>query len=221
MNASGRCARRMLRRGSLLAAVLALGACASLTGKREPFTVYAPRYMPPSDTAKAQAVAWQLAIDTPLASDALDTSRMLVMPTPGSIETYKSGRWADTMPLMLRSLLIQAFQTSGRIVGVGAVASGLHGDYVLTIDLYDFETQYRDGAPHAIVRLTAKLTDATTNRIATARTFDADAPVGGALAGDAAAAIEQALNTLLPQIVSWTLEQGQAGWTRKDTVPPR
>jgi cholesterol transport system auxiliary component len=195
-----------------LAVSLVLGACASLTGKNHPFTIYAPMYTAPKPAADAPRVDWQLAIDTPLASDALDTSHMLVMATPGALETYKSGRWRDTAPVMLRSLLIQAFQDSGRIVGVGAITSGLHADYSLTIDLYDFEAQYRDGAPHAVIRLNAKLTDFSVNRIRAARTFAVDAPVGGAQAADAAAAFEQALAQLLPQIVEWTLEQGQLNW---------
>jgi len=200
------------RRLTLIAA-LTLGACASLTGTKAPFTTYAPRYTPPAST-NAQSVDWQLAIDTPQSSDALDTSRMLVMPTPGAIETYKGGRWSDTTPLLLRGLLTQAFQDSGRIAGVGAITSGLHADYSLGIDLYDFETQYRDGAPHAVIRFTAKLTDFSVNRIRATRTFEADAPVGGADARDAAAAIEQVLGILLPQVIDWTIEQGQANWKK-------
>lgn len=197
----------------LLAVSLLLGACASLTGNKEPFTVYAPRYTPPADAAKAAPVQWQLAIDTPLASDALDTARMLVMPSPGAIETYKGGRWSDTVPLLLRGLLIQAFQDSGRIAGVGAITSGLHADYALSVDLYDFETQYRDGSPHAVIRLNAKLNDLSVNRVRTARTFEADEPVAGAQAADAAAAFGRALDQLLTQIVAWTLDQGQSNWT--------
>jgi cholesterol transport system auxiliary component len=122
----------MIRPGRILtlALLVLVGACASLT-KKEPFTTYSPRSAPQPAAAGASRVDWQLAIDTPLASDTLDTSRMLVMPSPGAIETYKGGRWSDTAPLVLRTLLIQAFQDSGRIVGVGAVASGLHGDFVL------------------------------------------------------------------------------------------
>jgi cholesterol transport system auxiliary component len=204
-----------LSRCLLVAAALSVGACSSLTGKREPFTTYAPRYAAPD--ASGARVDWQLAIDTPLASDALDTTRMLVMPTPGAIETYKGGRWADTVPMMLRGLLIQAFQSSGRITGVGASASGLHADYTLAIDLYDFETQYRDGVPHAVIRLNAKLTDAVLNRVAAARTFESEAPVAGVQAADAAAAVEQTLNRLLPEIVGWTLDQGESAWSQRNT----
>ena len=201
-----------MRRCLPLAVVLVLGACSSLTGKREPFTVYSPRYTPPADAAKAPPVPWQLTIDTPIAGDALDTSRMLVMPTPGAIETYKGGRWADTMPLMLRALLIQAFQDSGRIAGVGATAAGLHADFSIAIDLHDFETQYRDGAPHAVIRLNAKLNDISVNRVRAARMFEADEPLSGTQASDASAAFERALDQMLPQMVAWAFEQGQANW---------
>ena len=190
---------------------LALCACASLT-KQVPFTTYAPRYTAPSAATTGTPVRWQLAVDTPLASDALDTARMLVMPTPGAIETYKNARWSDTAPLLLRSLVVQAFQQSGRITGVGASTSGLHADYSLAIDLYDFETQYQAGAPRAVIRLNARLSDLSVNRIVAARAFEAQAPVGGAQAGDAATAFEQALNELLPRMVGWTIEQGDAHW---------
>jgi len=205
---------RMLRWPLVFAAVLAVGACSSLTGKKEPFTVYAPRYTAPSDGAKGTPVQWQLSIDTPVASDALDTPRMLVMPSPGAIETYKGARWSDTAPLLLRALMVQAFQQSGRISGVGASTSGLHGDYLLAVDLYDFETQYRDGSPHAVIRFNAKLTDSSTNRIAAARTFEADAPVGGAQAAAAAAAFDEALAQLLPSVVDWALTEGESRWQK-------
>jgi len=194
-----------------LAACLLVGACASLTGSKESFTVYSPRYEPPAST-QGKTVAWQLAIDTPLASDALDTSRMLVMPTPGALETYKGGRWADTPPLVLRGLLIEAFQDTGRIAGVGALTSSIHADYTLTIDLYDFEVQYRDGAPHAVIRLNVKLNDASINRVRAAKTFEADEPVAGTTAGDAAVAFDRTIDTLLAGIVQWTIDQGEATW---------
>ncbi len=210
---------KRLRRVPGLVAFALVGACASLTGSKESFTVYSPRYEPPANAAQGKPVDWQLAIDTPLASDALDTSRMLVMPTPGALETYNGGRWADTPPLMLRGLLIEAFQQTGRIAGVGAVTSGIHADYTVTIDLYDFEVQYRDGAPHATIRLNAKLNDASINRVRAAKTFEADEPVSGAAAGDAAAAFDRTIDALLSDIVRWTIDQGESAWSQTPHSP--
>lgn len=205
MNRSGRI--------TTLALLVLLCACASLT-KKEPFTTYAPRYSPAQNAASGAPVRWQLSIDTPLSSDALDSTRMLVMPSPGALETYRNGRWADTAPLMLRALLLQAFQSTNRIAGVGALTSGIHGDFLLAIDLYDFQTQYVDGSPRATIRLNAKLIDQSLNRVTAARTFDGGAPVAGATAADASAAFEQALDELLPQIVAWSLDSGEAAWAK-------
>jgi len=210
---------KRLRALPALAALLLVGACASLTGSKESFTVYSPRYEAPSNM-QGKAVDWQLAIDTPLASDALDTSRMLVMPTPGALETYKDGRWADSAPLMLRGLLIEAFQETGRIAGVGALTSAIHADFTMTIDLYDFEVQYRDGGPHAVIRLNAQLNDSSINRVRAAKTFEADEPVSGTTAGDAAAAFDRAIDALLAGIVRWTIDQGEAAWSEVPH-PPR
>jgi cholesterol transport system auxiliary component len=207
-----------LGRITTLALLLLLGACASFT-KKEPFTTYAPRYTQAQPAASATPVRWQLSVDTPLASDMLDSSRMLVMPTPGALETYKNARWADTAPLVLRSLLIQAFQDSNRITGVGALTSGIRGDFLLTIDLYDFETQYAGGTPRATIRLNAKLVDQSLNRVTAARMFESGAPVSGTTAADAAVAFEQALNELLPQMVTWALEAGDAAWAKSARSP--
>ena len=205
MNRSGRIAT--------LGLLVLVGACASLT-KKEPFTTYSPRYVPPQTAATGAPVRWQLSIDTPLASDAIDSTRMLVMPSPGALETYKGGRWADTAPLLLRALLIEAFQHSNRIAGVGALTSGMHGDFLLAIDLYDFETQYTGGSPRATIRLNAKLIDQSLNRVTAARMFEGAAPVSGTTAADASVAFEQALGEMLPQIVAWSLESGEAAWVK-------
>jgi cholesterol transport system auxiliary component len=197
---------------TLVLLVLA-GACASLT-KKEPFTTYSPRYTPPQAAANGAPVRWQLSVDTPLASDAIDSTRMLVMPSPGALETYKGARWADTAPVLLRTALIEAFQSTMRIAGVGALSSGMHGDFLLAIDLYDFETQYASGSPRATIRLNAKLIDQSLNRVTAARTFEGGAPVSGATAAEASVAFEQALDELLPQIVAWALESGEAAWAK-------
>lgn len=204
-----------LTRPLIVLAVSLLAACSTLTGRKEPFTIYSPRYAAPAPAENQPRVDWQLAVDTPLASNALDTTRMLVMPTPGAFETYKGGRWSDTAPVLLRGLLIQAFQDSGRIGGVGAATSGLHADFALAIDLYDFETQYRDGRPQAVIRLNAKLTDLSVNRVRVARTFEVTSPAGGAQAGDAAAAMQDALDRLLPSMVGWALDEGQQAWSQR------
>jgi len=196
----------------LLAPLLALpiAACSSLLNvQRTPFTIYSPRLAPAAQPASGARVGWQLSIATPLASDALDTARIVVMSSPGVIEVYPGARWSDSAPALLRNLLVQGFEQSGRIDGVGSDASGLRADYSLSIQLHDFQLEVAGGA-RAVIHLQARLLDYTTNRVLAARAFEARAPAAGSDAAAAFGAFEAALGELVPQLVDWTLTQGEA-----------
>lgn len=193
---------------------LPLAACSSLLNvQRTPFTIYAPQLAAPAPAADVQRVDWQLAVETPLASDALDTVRIVVMPSPGVIEVFPGARWSDSAPALLRNLLVQGFEASGRITGVGSSASGLRADYALGIALHDFQFEVA-GSTRAVIRLQARLLDYTTNRVLAAHAFDIEAPAGGSDAAAAFTAFETALNQLVPQVVEWVLREGDAAGKR-------
>lgn len=194
---------------------LPLAACSSLFNvQRTPFTIYSPRLVPAEPAQAVSRVDWQLAVETPLASDALDTVRIVVMPTPGVIEVYPGARWSDSAPALLRNLVVQGFENSGRIAGVGSAASGLRADFALAIALHDFQLEVAGGT-RAVIRLQARLLDYTTNRVLATQAFDVDAPAGGSDAAAAFSAFETALNRLVPQLVEWTLREGEAVGTSK------
>jgi cholesterol transport system auxiliary component len=193
---------------------LPLVACSSLFNvQRQPFTIYAPRLTPPVEAAHATPVDWQLAVETPLASDTLDTARIVVMPSPGVIEVYPGARWSDTAPALLRSLVVQGFENSQRIVGVGSSASGLRADYALAIELRDFQLEVNGGA-HAQIRLQVRLLDYTSNRVLAAQAFTAEAPAASSDAASAFAAFQAALDRIVPELVDWTLREGDAARTK-------
>jgi cholesterol transport system auxiliary component len=189
--------------------MLATTACSSLLNvQRTPFTIYSPRYTAAETTPAAPKVDWQLAIETPSASDTLDTARMLAMPTPGVLEVFPTARWRDPAPTLLRSLIVEGFEKSARIVGVGSSASGLRADYALAIELRDFQLEMRDGTPHAAVRFQAHLLDYTSSRVLATQSFAQDASAGGVDAASAFAAFQNSLNAVIPQLVEWTLREG-------------
>lgn len=195
------------------AGLLLLGACAALGGKQGSFAIYAPRLDLPAAHESApgrSAIAWQLLVDTPRTSAALDTTRIAVMPRPGVLEVYPGARWRDTAPAMLRSLVVQAFDHDGRIGGVSATDSGLNGDYSLGIELRDFQVELAGDSASAAIRLTAKLFDRRSNRIVASQAFNGEVPAAGSDIASAVAAFEQALNQLLPKIVDWTVRSGEA-----------
>jgi cholesterol transport system auxiliary component len=204
--------RSILLLPCLLAAVLCSSCGSLLSVQRTPFTVYSPQYRAtPATGATAPApVDWQLAIDTPLASDTLDSARIAVMPTPGVLEVFPAARWREPAPALLRGLVVQGFESSGRILGVGSSASGLRADYSLAISLRDFQLEIRDGKAQAAIRFQARLLDYTSNRVLAAHAFSAESPAAGSDAASAFSAFEAALNAVVPELVDWTLREGSA-----------
>lgn len=200
----------MNHRPILMAIVLAvlLSACGALGGTRTPFAIYAPRLAPAVTAPATATVSWQLLVESPRASDALDSTRIAVMPAPGVLEVFPAARWRDPAPRMLRSLIVQAFDDSGRIVGVSGSTSGLSADYALAIELRDFQAEVDGGTVSAVIRLHAKLFDPRANRIVATRQFNVSAPAAGNDVAAAVNAFEQALDELLPQLVDWTLQTG-------------
>jgi cholesterol transport system auxiliary component len=197
-----------------LVALVTTGCSSLLNVQRTPFTIYAPQYEAAAATNAGSPVDWQLVIETPLASDTLDSARIAVMPTPGVLEVFPGARWRDPAPAMLRGLIVRGFESSGRIVGVGSSASGLRGDYSLTIELHDFQLEVRDGKPQAAVRFQARLLDYTSNRVLATRAFAQEAPAAGTDAASAFAAFQTSLNALIPELVNWTLREGSTARAR-------
>ncbi len=204
----------MKRMSRLLAvtASLLLGSCTALTGKHDSFVIYAPQLhtIPASDSMATSKIDWQLLVNTPRASEALDSRRIAIMTSPGVFEVYPAARWRDPAPAMLRSLLIQAFDQDGRIGGVSAIDSGLNGDYSLSMDLRDFQIELVDGSAQAAIRFTAKLFDRRSNRIVASQSFSEEAPAASSDVASATDAFTSALDLLMPKVVAWTIEKGQA-----------
>lgn len=198
---------RAMRRVMLLACALSLAACSALGGKQTPFAIHAPA-VPAFATPTAPPVEWQLQVMLPQASSALDSPRIAVMPSPGVLEVYPAVRWRDPAPRLLRSLVVQAFDASGRITGVSGAHAGLSADYALAIELHDFQAEVRADGTHAAIRLQAKLFDLRANRIVATHAFEATSPAAGNDAASAVTAFDAALAQLLPALVDWTIEAG-------------
>lgn len=202
-----------LARVATIALVVLLAGCSALGGKRTPLTIYSPRLAVATPATAPTPVDWQLQVSTPQASQVLDNARIAVMPTPGVIEVYPAARWRDPAPRLLRSLVVQAFGDSGRIVGVSGASAGLNADYELALELRDFQAEVDGSSARAVIRVHAKLFDHRSNRIVAMRAFEATAPAASSAAGDAVAAFETALSELMPRLVEWTLETGSAART--------
>lgn len=160
-------------------------------------------------------VDWQLLVETPTAPAAIDTPRVAVARTPMTVDYYAGVSWVDRVPLMLQTLMIESFENSGRIVAIGREGVSLRADFVLRIELREFQIELAEGAPPAAtVRLTGRLVSMPRRAIEAVRGFEARTPAAGPTFPAIVAAFDDALGTVLKRVVEWTLVEGEASRVR-------
>lgn len=201
---------RILRNLAIAACALALGACSAILPKDEPMEILQPQVQVTPDPSWPH-VDWQLAVTRPSTNDMLDSRRMVVNPTPGRVEVYKGVAWNDTVPEVVQTAAIAAFEDSGKINAVGRQANGLHTDFALQFDLRDYQAVYHTpaGPPEITLVVSAKLVDFAGSRAVASRTFRATATASSTEVHAVARAFDTALGSLLHDVVGWTLVNGQ------------
>ena len=195
-----------MKRLTLLLAAALLGAC-SILPQSEPLDIYLlPGAALPAQT---QRVDWSLRVNSPLSNQLLDDARIVVLPEPGRVNTYQGVRWSERTPRLLRNRLLDAFRDDGRIQALSNEEQRLQADLELVSDLRSFHSEYRDGLPHALIRLDASLVDARSQQIIASRRFSISQPASDTSIASVVAAFAQAGDQLSRELVDWTLAEGQ------------
>lgn len=152
-------------------------------------------------------VDWQLTIPLPVADAALNTARITLRQNPISLEYYARANWVDTAPQMIQTLLVESFENSGKIVGVGRQSVTLRADYSLLTDLREFQAEYLGGGPPRVrVRLNAKLVKMPQRTILATETFEFLEPAASSDLQAVVSAFDIALGKTLKRIVEWSLK---------------
>lgn len=193
-----------------LVAMLLCGCSSLVGGPKEPVTIYSPTRDSQPDPGWP-AVSWSLDIAQPISGQAFDGLRIMVSPTPGELQAYREGRWAQPAGAMIESSLMRTLEDSGKIASVSRQGSGAAADFRLLLDLRDFRSDYAGGSPPAAtIEVNAKLLHLSDQKIVGSRTFRIVQPSSGVELARVADAFAQALTTLGHDLAGWTLETGQA-----------
>ncbi|RFP60543.1 ABC transporter [Luteimonas weifangensis] len=201
---------RWATRAATLAVAALLAGCALVGGNRAPTTIYAPDPRVPADADWPQ-VAWQLTIARPEAARMLDSTRIVVRPTPGELQVYKGAAWARPPGEQLQDTLLHTLQDSQRIRAVARQGSGLAADYRLELELRRYEADYAGNpVPVATIEVAARLLDTGDRQVVATRTFLQAVPAAGTDTARVAQAFGQALAAIGHDLAGWTLASGQA-----------
>jgi len=205
-----------LNRRAVLAAggsSLVLASCGGiLSPSQEPLQLYLlrPQLGPLGDLP---ATNMQLGIGRPEAVQSLATTR-IALERGETMDYYADSQWSDTVPRLLQSLLVEAFETSGRVKAVAPESEGLRADVQLQTELRDFSAHYdsQDGSPDVVVSMVARLL--TVDHGTVIGTFEAkhDARAAQNSVPSIVSAFDEATAGVLEDVARWTLTTvSQAG----------
>ncbi len=156
-------------------------------------------------------VNWQLVVDIPVAPAGINTQRIALMRNQIRVEYYANSNWTDRAPLMVQGLIVESFENSGMITSVGRQSVGLRSDFVLLVEVREFQMEYDNGgAPNARVRINCKLVEMPDRLIVANSSFEAVEPASADSILPIVEAMDEALGKVLKSIVRWTLTVGEA-----------
>ncbi len=196
------------RRGLFFgASALFAAGCSDIVGPPPAAKLYVLKPKLPGALPGAK-VSWALSIASPTATAGLDSERIAILRPPASLDYYAGSAWADHLPSLVQSAMLEAFEASGRIPAVSRDSDGAQSDYILNTDLRDFEARYDqgEGAPLATVRFGVRLVDSRSRKIAGYKEVSKEVRASLNSIDAAVEALGSALSAVLAELVPWVLD---------------
>lgn len=172
----------------------------------EQIYMLSPTMQPLTGTKPANG---EIAIALPETSSSFATHRIAIV-RGDVLDYYADAQWTDPAPQLLQSLLVEAFEKIGGMVGVAKESEGLKSDYIIQSVIRDFDARYDNTNPAAIPIITVdvlvRVASTKHGTILGAHSFRQEVSASANSIPAAVNAFDGALSNLLPQIVAWAME---------------
>ncbi len=191
---------RLTRLAALLTAIFASG-CTVLP-RPEP-----PRVMDLA-TSRSQATVEaplpsRLRINTPLASDPIDSSAILLKPTPYEFQAYPKARWRDSAPVVIRDHLAGHIRNSRGFRNVVIDTSAANTEHSLLTELSAFQVEQHGNTYQVVLNLHAEITNDQSGNSLCIRSWSIQEVAAGSELELAVEAFSRASNTLGGELTHW------------------
>lgn len=195
-----RVVRNSFGRQAILAVALALtiAGCSALSGSKGTSTTFdltAPQNFPNMRAPRAH-----LAVHDATAVGPLDSDKIVIRPSEGSLAALGDVQWSERLPRLVQVRMVQAFENARR--RVGSSGDRITADYQLLLDIRAFEI-VAGSPPSAEVIIAAKIVGDRSGRIVTNRVFQARVPASATEGPRAVDALDEAWGRVAVDIVEW------------------
>jgi cholesterol transport system auxiliary component len=159
---------------------------------------------PPGSTVRRRS----LAVDAPTAPENLDTDRIALTRGATRFAYFADATWTDRVPVLLRTLLVEAFEATGRIADVWTDADGMTAGYLLETQIRAFTARYDAAAaspPVVDVSLDVRLVRLPGQRMVGRTLIASQSPAAQNELKSVIKAFDVATAKTLNRCVTWTL----------------
>jgi cholesterol transport system auxiliary component len=146
----------------------------------------------------------QILIPQPTTLNALDSNQIVVRVSSSEIQYLSRSQWGDKLPRMVQSRLVEAFENTHKLGGVGVPGQGLAIDYQVVTSIRSFEVN-TTGQSAAVVEISAKILNDRTGAVKAQNVFRRVVPTVGGTNADFVKALNVAFAGVTTDIVNWTL----------------
>lgn len=146
----------------------------------------------------------QIVVTEPGALQSLNGANIVVRTSPSTIQFLARSQWNDNLPAIVQEKLVEAFENSQRLGGVGKPGDGLAVDYLVSPTIRAFEVS-AGAADTAVVEIAVRIVNDRNGVVRAQRVFRATSPVRGDGNEAIVTSLDQAFGQVLQEIVAWTL----------------
>ncbi len=122
-----------------------------------------------------QALPASLRVDTPLASDPLNSTRILIKPSAYEYRALAGARWRESIPVVVRDHLLETLRASGAFANVMTDTSPATSQLTLVSELTGFHAENDETGTRVVIRQHQQLMDNRTRRSLCVRSYEARA----------------------------------------------
>lgn len=192
---------------SVAVALVAAGAITACTVFPTP---EAPRVMDfpvsPDLEAHENRRSESLRVDTPVASEPYNSTRILAKPEPWEFQAYGGVRWRDTVPVLLRDMLVGAFRTSAGFENVVADTGPGNADLSLSTEVTAFHAASQGDRTRVTIALYGQLIDNRSQVTLCSENFVVSEPASDQTIDSVVQAFGKAGESLADDVIDWALK---------------
>ena len=142
-------------------------------------------------------------MDTPLASEPVNGTRILTKPTPHEFQMYGNARWRDSAPVLVRDYLIDILRQSQGFANVVTDTSAASTDLTLISELSAFQAEKNEGKTRVVIELHAEVLDNRTRKSLCVRNSRLTEPAASSELDEVVGAFGNTASRLAEETLLW------------------